>query len=319
MKSFKNILVVAGANAAQKQALLRPAVELAAPTGGVVTLLELDTRSGSSRSSRRITDGGLPYGPLHRLYDPGPDLRRLGVPVHHEIAVGVPHLEIRERIAVYGHDLVMMHGDSDLGRPGISGRSTVTRVLRGSSVPVWIHPHQGRTKGPIAVAVGPRDTDDPDDHLSGKLVAIGASLARSQQRDLHVIHAWRLDGETLMRSRRLNYEIADVGRMGHKAKSEATARVEELLADAHVMGIDTRVHVEKGHVGDVVDSLSDSIEPAVLIMGTIARQGIQGLLVGNTVERVARRTQSPVLAVKPDGFVSPRMSVEDWTPQALPY
>lgn len=96
-------------------------------------------------------------------------------------------------------------------------------------------------------------------------------------------------------------------------------RVEELLADANVVDVNTRVRVEKGHVSDVLASLSQTLQPAVLIMGTDARQGIQGLVVGNRVERVARRSQSPLLAVKPEGFLSPRLAVEERTPQALPY
>ena len=40
-------------------------------------------------------------------------------------------------------------------------------------------------------------------------------------------------------------------------------------------------------------------------MGTMARSGIAGLLIGNTAERVLRKLPCSVLAVKPDGFVSP--------------
>lgn len=320
MKSFKNILVVAGDDASRTQELLRPAIELAAPTSGVVTLLNLRTRSSRFiGSGPRRSSSDLLSAPLHRLYDPGPDLRQLGVPVHHETARGVPHLEILERVAVYGHDLIIINGQDDIGWSGISGRSTAARVLRSSPIPVWVQPDVGQNSGPIAVAVGPRDADDPDDHLSRKLVDTGLSLARSLGRDLHVAHAWRLDGETMMRSRRLAYQPTDIERMAREVQFEARMRVEELMADVSAIDITTRVHVEKGHAGDVVASLSDTLDPAVLVMGTTARQGIQGLVVGNTVERVARRTQSPVLAVKPDGFLSPRLSVEEWTPQALPY
>ena len=319
MKQFKNILVVAGGDAAQTRRLLTPAIELAAPASGIVTLLSLRTRAARGKAIQRRNSATPSTAALHRLYDPGPELRKLGVPVHHETANGVPHLEILERIAVYGHDLVIMLDEPEPVRSRISGRSTVARVLRSSPIPVWIHPENGWSSGPIAVAIGPRTEEDPDNHLSRKLVAVGASLARSNRRDLHLIHAWRLDGETLMSSRRLSYEMADIERMGREAQVEARMHVEDLLADNDAMDVSARVHIEKGHAGDVVAALSDRLEPAVLVMGTIARQGIQGFVVGNTVERVARRTQSPILAVKPDGFLSGRLTVEDWSPQALPY
>ena len=43
----------------------------------------------------------------------------------------------------------------------------------------------------------------------------------------------------------------------------------------------------------------------LVVMGTVARGGIAGLLIGNTAERVLRKLPCSVLAVKPDDFVSP--------------
>ena len=43
----------------------------------------------------------------------------------------------------------------------------------------------------------------------------------------------------------------------------------------------------------------------LLVMGTIARTGIAGFIVGNTAERLLPRIPCSVLAIKPEGFVSP--------------
>jgi nucleotide-binding universal stress UspA family protein len=212
-----------------------------------------------------------------------------------------------------------MGSDSDLGRLAISARSTATRVLRASQVPVLLHPQGSETVGPIAVAIGPREDDDPADLLNRKLLRIGASLARSLGRNLHVVHAWRIDGESVLRGSRLDYDTDDNARQAREAQLAARMRADELLADVGVADLEVRVHVEKGHAGDVLSSLSGGLNPGVLIVGTVARQGLQGVVVGNTVERVARRSRSPVLAVKPDGFFDPRVTVEEWTPTALPY
>jgi nucleotide-binding universal stress UspA family protein len=42
----------------------------------------------------------------------------------------------------------------------------------------------------------------------------------------------------------------------------------------------------------------------LVVMGTVARSGILGLVMGNTAERVLQRLRGSVLAVKPPGFVS---------------
>lgn len=43
----------------------------------------------------------------------------------------------------------------------------------------------------------------------------------------------------------------------------------------------------------------------LVVMGTVARGGIAGLLIGNTAERMLRKLPCSVLAVKPEGFVCP--------------
>jgi nucleotide-binding universal stress UspA family protein len=43
----------------------------------------------------------------------------------------------------------------------------------------------------------------------------------------------------------------------------------------------------------------------VIVMGTVARTGIAGLVMGNTTERVPQRLRGSIFAVKPPGFKSP--------------
>jgi universal stress protein E len=38
-------------------------------------------------------------------------------------------------------------------------------------------------------------------------------------------------------------------------------------------------------------------------MGTVARKGLTGIMLGNTAERVLRSVRASVIAVKRDGFV----------------
>jgi universal stress protein E len=43
----------------------------------------------------------------------------------------------------------------------------------------------------------------------------------------------------------------------------------------------------------------------LLVMGTIGRGGIPGIMIGNTAERLLPEVQCSVLAVKPPDFVCP--------------
>lgn len=48
----------------------------------------------------------------------------------------------------------------------------------------------------------------------------------------------------------------------------------------------------------------------LVVMGTAARTGIPGFIMGNTAETILNRPDCSVLAVKPPGFVTP-VTVED--------
>ena len=43
----------------------------------------------------------------------------------------------------------------------------------------------------------------------------------------------------------------------------------------------------------------------LIVMGTVSRSGVAGLLIGNTAEEILRQVDCSVLTVKPDGFVTP--------------
>ena len=42
-----------------------------------------------------------------------------------------------------------------------------------------------------------------------------------------------------------------------------------------------------------------------MVMGTVCRTGVAGFFIGNTAENVLHQVNCSVLAVKPQGFVSP--------------
>jgi universal stress protein E len=64
-------------------------------------------------------------------------------------------------------------------------------------------------------------------------------------------------------------------------------------------------HVKEGLPEDVIQSVSDEIDAELVILGTIGRTGLSAALIGNTAEHVIDRLNCDVLAIKPNGYVSP--------------
>jgi nucleotide-binding universal stress UspA family protein len=65
------------------------------------------------------------------------------------------------------------------------------------------------------------------------------------------------------------------------------------------------IQLLEGEPERAISHFVDSNGVDLVVMGTVARSGIPGLVMGNTAERVLQRLRGSVLAVKPPGFVSP--------------
>jgi len=50
---------------------------------------------------------------------------------------------------------------------------------------------------------------------------------------------------------------------------------------------------------------AEELQAELIVMGTIRHAGIEGILIGNTAETILHRIDCSVLAVKPEGFVTP--------------
>ncbi|KGJ89944.1 universal stress protein UspE [Colwellia psychrerythraea] len=67
----------------------------------------------------------------------------------------------------------------------------------------------------------------------------------------------------------------------------------------------TNTHVEEGLPETVIEQAALKIDAELVILGTVGRTGISAALIGNTAEHVIDQLNCDVLALKPDGYVSP--------------
>jgi nucleotide-binding universal stress UspA family protein len=63
--------------------------------------------------------------------------------------------------------------------------------------------------------------------------------------------------------------------------------------------------LERGAVRPVIAEQVSALNADILIMGTIARTGVPGFIIGNTAEDILNSVDCPVVTVKPPGYVSP--------------
>ena len=98
------------------------------------------------------------------------------------------------------------------------------------------------------------------------------------------------------------------GRYAEMKKELSTGRLSQLhqlLGQNHIPLESGNIHLIEGMSEAVIKQAITELNVDVLVMGSVARSGIPGLLIGNKAEKLLTTINCTVLTIKPDGFVSP--------------
>jgi nucleotide-binding universal stress UspA family protein len=251
-----------------------------------------------------------------RLISLASAMKRKELKIATQVANGRPAIELIKEVMRSGHDLLVKVAEPDQGN--IFG-STDMRLLRNCPCPVLLL-HPGKQESAfksILVAVDPplapnvtdelhlREEIRPEEHaLNVKLMELTTGLAELEGGEIQVVHAWSAPGEDLLRVEgRVAHTDVDV--YVASLCDEHRRAVERLLAQCPHGSTKRRVHMIKGQPANVISEFAKSFDIDLIVMGTVVRSGIPGLLIGNTAETVLHQVECSILAVKPDSFVSP--------------
>ena len=96
-----------------------------------------------------------------------------------------------------------------------------------------------------------------------------------------------------------------VDRYVEDSRAAARKALERLLARIPAEPGRRFVHLLKGDPADVIAEFAKSGRADLIVMGTVARTGIAGLLIGNTAETILQRVELLGPRGQTGGFVSP--------------
>jgi universal stress protein E len=236
-----------------------------------------------------------------------------GVPIEAKVLIGKPFIEIIRQVLRSDHDLVIRCADVDKGVRDILFSSTVMHLMRKCPCPVWVIKPAERQKYRRILAAVDQDPEEPlNDALNRQILEMATSLALAEHSEAHIVHAWEVFGENLLRSR--PWDLSEAG-FEAMVQEEAGARrrwleglfeIYGISADSNTAGaLDIHLHVIKGKAQHVVPELARELAADLVVMGTVAHTGIAGFFMGNTAEDILVQLDCSVLAIKPPGFVSP--------------
>lgn len=224
--------------------------------------------------------------------------RRIGgAEVETVVEFGNPAVSIIERVIAEGHDLVVVTSDDQ------EDQATVKRLQRKCPCPVWvIRPTRAR-KLRVLAAVNPDAHEVALNHL---ILELAASMVDLHGGELHVAHAWELPGEATMRqSPRFRESREELDTLLDYVRANHERSFDELLGHTKTADAPWQVHLVKGAPAQVITDLAADMRINLIIMGTTARTGMSGLVMGNIAENILDHVDCSVIALKPPGFVTP--------------
>lgn len=309
MQPFKNILVIVHD---ETTAALNEAVILVRGTNAKLTVASvIESKLGdSAQMMGAISESSLLENIIaartEALEQIAAPIREEGIQVSVKIMLGTPFIEIIREVLREGYDLLMITPDEESVPRSLIFGSTIMHLMRKAPCPVWaIKPtHTGRFAR-IMAAVDPSTPDTERNALNAKILNVAISLSRMERSELHIVHTWRLYGESILRGPRFKLSAGEINQMLRETRQAHRMQLQELLSNHNLRDVDYHVHLPKGDPGVLIPKLAVRHKIDLIVMGTVCRTGIAGLLIGNTAETVLRRVNRSVLALKPDGFVSP--------------
>lgn len=227
-------------------------------------------------------------------------------PVAIMVSCGDPCTEIVRAVLHQQYDLVMIVGGTGKGiRERILG-STGMHLMRKCPCPVWVvKSTQRKSFSRILAAVDPDPRDVVRDELNTRIINLAASLAKLDNGELHVVHAWQRTDEIRLGRRHSEVPASDPDEWARRTSEARQRSLGDLLAQSDLDRLTCQTHLLKGDPGVVIPDVAAKEQIDLIVMGTVARVGLEGFFIGNTAETVLNRVTCSVLTIKPQGFVSP--------------
>lgn len=222
--------------------------------------------------------------------------------ISYQTLKGNPYVEIIRKVLKDKHDLVIISAEGKTRFGEFIFGSTPIHLIRKCPCPVWVlKPSRKKKFFNILAAVDLSNFDKANDLLNKQIVEMSSSLAQWNKCHLHIIYAWQPFGGLHLSE--VPYE--EMRKLDREAQKEYTSQIKLLLAQYPIYKNKIKIHVKKGRSSDMIISVVKDHHIDLIVMGSLARTGLVGVLIGNTAENVLQQAACSVLTVKPEKFKSP--------------
>jgi nucleotide-binding universal stress UspA family protein len=279
---------------------LRQAMELAGRMQSRLTLV--DVLPDVPPAARRFVSASIEQELVDHRWE---RLRQIAAtaPSGTEVAVlrGTPGISLVREVLRGGYDLLIRaHGLEKSGTPAYGPIDM--QLLRKCPCPVWLVGAGSPVPPRRILAAIDASCNDPGEADLNRAIIDTALSVRGAQDPVTLLYAWSAYGYDLLERRMSREEFqAFVA-----AASDAAAQdLHGFVSGLGARRADVRPVLLEGEPHEVLSQHAREHNVDLVVLGSVARTGLAGFVMGNTAERILRELRGSVLAIKPASFVSP--------------
>lgn len=211
-----------------------------------------------------------------------------------------PFEQIIEQVLKNGYDIVIKGTHQHDKLKSVIFTPTDWHILRKCPCPVLlVKEHLWPDNGNIVAALNIGSNEEEHKSLNDKITAEAKQLTQVMKANLHLVNSF--PGTPV----NIAIEIPEFNASDYN-RSMLLHHEKSMHEHATAFNIEQEnTHIKEGLPEDVIQSVADTLDAELVILGTIGRTGLSAALIGNTAEHVIDRLNCDVLALKPDGYISP--------------
>lgn len=164
------------------------------------------------------------------------------------------------------------------------------KLLRCSRCPVFmVHAENHWEDGsPLLFCVNANPKDSKHQELNARVLKVGLLLAKVGNGQRHLVSAY----PSLMQSGSGKDQVPKLLEAQYR-----TACLKMLIK--HEIP-DNQIHIDQGPPELLIPQVAVKIQAKLVVLGTVARSGLQGILLGNTAEQILSRLKTDILVLPPE-------------------
>lgn len=229
------------------------------------------------------------------------------------VKLGKNYLEAIHLVLDEHYDLVIKVAENPSWLDRLLGSDDM-HLLRKCPCPVWIMKEQeAATYKQIMAAVDfdRAKLDFGENELNQTIVELASSLALAEFAGMHVFNVYEAPAAGFIslwvdQPEQIERQLQqDEYQRKHASLTSLLEWLKKKIGDESYRYLAPAINVVQGNASQLLPEIAKKQAIDLVVMGTVGRSGIAGLIIGNTAESVLSQLNCSVLVVKPAGFVSP--------------